>query len=67
MAAAGPTDQADQVERPKVVVAGIEIDSPAKVVASSVAGYCLVDTVTYTEIPSTFKINHYSENIYAIV
>lgn len=40
-AVAVPTDLTDQVGHPKVVVAGVEIDSLAKAV-----GYCLVDTVT---------------------
>lgn len=52
-AGAGPTDLTDQVEHPRIVVAKVETDSLARVVASSVVGYCLVDTVTYTEIPST--------------
>ena len=42
VAAAGPTDLADQVERPKVAVAGIEIDF----LASSVVGHCLADIAT---------------------
>jgi hypothetical protein len=45
--AAGPTDLADQAERPKVVVAGIEIDFLARVaLASSAVDRCLVDIVT---------------------
>lgn len=62
--AAGPiADLIAQVVVPKVAVADIEIDF----LASSVVGRCLVDTVTYTEILSTFKINHHSEDTCAIV
>ena len=44
--AAGPTDLADQVEHPKAVVASVEIDSPARAVASLVVDHCSADIVT---------------------